>query len=135
MRTKFMKRLSHTLNHKSTPDTDRRADLHARQAGRGLPPPTLEAVANRIVKLAMLRIQYFTTDTCTDKKLIKSIFGADVTHRLDIFHWMDRIMGATFGMKHPVYLEFKSRLSQCVFAARPEDVAKARWVQCLYVCV
>lgn len=40
----------------------------------------------------------------------------------DIWHYIDRLMAATFGKAHPLYGEMMARLSQCIFA--PHEVDK-----------
>lgn len=90
--------------------------------------PALHALKKRYEEFNYQMPVYWTTDDCcVDAPLLRSIFGDSLKVLLDIFHFMKRVGDATYGIKHPAYLEFMQRFRQSIFRCYEDDVDKVRF--------
>ena len=95
----------------------------------------IAGIKNRYDKLKFDHVKYWTLDDCctTGPTIKKQMDDDAILIMLDIFHFMERILKATYGIKHPAYFEFCQKLSMCIFV--PFDCDKNEVSVCECVCL
>lgn len=71
-----------------------------------------------------LPVEWAVDDCCTSAKPIRDAMRmseAELAIKLDIFHFMKRLLDATFGVRHPAFLKMAQMLREAIFVCYPED--------------